>query len=149
MLVTIFSDASFCHDKKVGGWGAWARSERGIVSSWGAFKWPVTSANMAELYAAVNAVHMVLKSDIFSLGDELLLQIDNLAALGALEGKAKTEWPTRGLAEMGKLLAAGQAKLRVRHVKGHSKNGQPRSWVHNFCDRGATKGLKLARQRFA
>jgi hypothetical protein len=74
-------------------------------------------------------------------GDELLIQTDCQAAILAFEGKRVLQEDERIIADgMATIAQIKQARIRFRHVKGHTKGDQPRLWVNNHCDALAKQG---------
>jgi ribonuclease HI len=148
MLVTIFADASHDTGKKLGGWGAWAKSERGSASWHGAFKKPVATSTEAELFAAVNAVFLTVGSSVYERGDLLLVQSDCLAVVEVLNRTAKSrDWQQEGMIRLHEIMIRAAVRgLTARHVPGHTKGEVPRLWVNNLCDSLARKGIDKARQ---
>ena len=148
MLVTVFSDASWCPHVKVGGWGAWVKSERLQHQSGGELKSKPISAREAEVMAIGNAVWLALRMGAARPGDEILIQTDCLHAIDVLnEGKCKRR--TSAEVDVCLALVSWRAKyqltMRFKHVKGHTAGHEPRLWVNNFCDRLAKHYMRQAR----
>ena len=76
MLVTVFSDASFCSHTKASGWGCYLVSERGRYEGGGQLQKRPASSAVAEGMAAVNSLMQALKSGIADPKDRILLQSD-------------------------------------------------------------------------
>lgn len=167
MKMTLFADASFCAKTGAVGWGSWA-----IRDEWdrGRFRGgpltptrPVHNSNAAE----VAGIGMSLWQHS-QLGDlqgltSILIQCDNVAALGYIytaaprairSGKlpiSKANWRTDAfVGDVVKTivdLLAGVPQINLRHVKGHTKNDDGRSWVNRRCDAEAKKFMLLQRKR--
>jgi ribonuclease HI len=156
MLVTVFSDASWCPKTKAGGWGAWAKSERvqwGVQFS-GAFRRMVTGSNEAEIMAAACALASTLRSEVAAMGDTILFEIDNEHALRLVTPDAPTGRQPRTDLEKEAIEVLLALKTRhglifkTRHVKGHSgRERRDRFGVNELCDRLARKHMLEARQR--
>lgn len=156
MLVTVFSDASWCPKTKAGGWGAWAKSERvqwGVQFS-GAFRRLANGSNEAEIMAAACALASTLRSEIAVAGDTILFEIDNEHALRLVLHDAPTgRLPRTNLEkEAIEVLLALKTRhglvFKTRHVKGHSGGERrDRFGVNELCDRLAKKHMLEARQR--
>lgn len=146
MLITMFTDASFYDKTGAAAWALWAKSERGTIRGAGLIKRAVKHSSEAEILAIANGFSMVVNSDILERGDSVLVQADNLHALGCI-GKQKTigqfKRPRPSMSplmrEASELIVAlaieHELEIRTRHVKAHSGTGQPRLWVHTDCDR--------------
>lgn len=156
MLVTVFSDASWCPRTKVGGWGAWAKSGRvqwGVQFS-GAFRRQANDSNEAELMAAACALASVLGSEVATAGDTILFEIDNEHALRLVTHDEQVEIRARSALEREAIEVLLELKSRhaltfkTRHVKGHSgRQRRDRFGVNELCDRLAKKHMLDARQR--
>jgi ribonuclease HI len=156
MLVTVFSDASWCPRTRVGGWGAWAKSERvqwGVQFS-GAFRRLAYSSNEAEIMAAACALASTLRSEVAAEGDTILFEIDNEHALRLVTHDAPTGLRARSDLEKEAIEVLLELKVRhaltfkTRHVKGHSgRERRDRFGVNELCDRLAKKHMLEARQR--
>lgn len=145
MLVTIFTDASFCRHLSVGGWGAWFKSERGSLQFGGPFRGRVLSSLHAEAQAIVNAVHLSRATGIAVLGDDLLVQTDCTAAITWFEGRAVKHRETA--AELAALVRKihPEGSITYRHVPGHAGFGTRRTAVNEICDALAASGLERAK----
>ena len=145
MRATVITDASFCPKTKAAGWAAWVRVD-GIsepIKRYGAFKEPVTSARDAEMLAAINGVFIAAKVGAM----QVLVQTDCLAVVHMFEGvtvqQAIKDAFTRAQAKAGIL----GLKVSAKHVKGHSNDPAPRSWVNRWCDEQAGKEMRAHRNK--
>lgn len=159
MLVTIFSDASFCKNTQAGGWGGWAKSQRGTMRHSGAIRHQVFDASQAEMCAILNTIHLAVKRGVAITGDTLLIESDSLDALGCFErrcpGKKKIPKGKRGARdrarrERRRFLIDAFTKmvegfqLRFKWVKGHQNdNAGPRAFINNQCDRDAKRHMRV------
>lgn len=146
MLITMFTDASFFDKTGAAAWALWAKSQRGVIRSAGLIRRTVIHSSEAELLAIANGLHCVVKSSILERGDAVLIQADNLHALGCIGkqksiGQFKKPRPSMSpvMREASESIVAlaieHELEIRTRHVKAHSGTGQPRLWVHTDCDR--------------
>lgn len=103
----------------------------------------------AELAAAVNAVHMAIQKGIAKRGDVVLLQSDCLSIFPMIEERIppKTENEILAREKLVYWREALEIKVRVRHVKGHTRGMTPRTWVNNTCDKTARLHMENARRR--
>lgn len=171
MLISLFSDASMCHQKRVGGWAAWLKSDRGAMRLGAPFMVRVADTTIAEAMAVVNALSRGIRDGIILPGDVVLVQTDNNAVMGVLLGTAprkinlevrkrrKMSWSDlrRDVAERNQeileiagvfsgLTSSGSITVRWRHVKGHKGNIDPRSAVNSYCDKVARDHMRTARR---
>src|SRR5690606_28492994 len=89
MIVSVFSDASICTRKRVGGWGAWLKSDRGSIRTGGFFKHQISDITIAEAMAAINGLVAGLRAQLIHSGDRIILQTDNNSVQGILLGQTK------------------------------------------------------------
>jgi len=151
MIVSIFSDASYDHKLRVGGWGAWARSDRGMESGGGAFAVSPSNPEEAEGYALVNALHFAFRSGIAMPGDRIVAGVDNEGVLQLVRGErpASHDWQRLVLRHLERFADEARVRFDFRHVKAHAPRRGGRNFVNNVCDRLAKQGLKDARERHA
>lgn len=163
-LVTIFADASFDYRTRSGGWAAWVKAgnQQGKYGH-GVLKTDPETAMHAEMAALANGLHMAKTSGAITTGSPVLLQSDCLLALqliltlapncgnsaastGMDVTKLKVMKPgRRDIAPLQAILATQKElglKLWVRHVKGHSKSDDARSFVNSECDRLARAAMR-------
>lgn len=171
MRMTLFVDASFCPDTGAGGWGSWAarddwnkgRLQGGPLRT----KSPLLSSNAAEIAGIGLALWQHAKQGDLDVVTSISIQCDNTAALGFIKSKIKhariqrqkgsrahikPDQPIRNdplikdvLSTVVKLLEGKQVSLK--HVKGHSRGTDGRTWVNHSCDAEARKYmLELRRE---
>jgi ribonuclease HI len=148
MRATIISDASWCPDTKVGGYGYWVASELGKAGGGGTFRGEVESSNCAEMLAICNAVDAGMRAALFAPGDILLLQTDCFAALTAFQGDRKptTHQEIAAVVYLKRIAMRYDLGMSFRHVKGHTNNPEPRYAANRLCDQEAKKGMRAARE---
>ncbi len=152
MLISLFTDASFCPDTKVGGWGAWSRCELGKCEAGGAMKRELHSSNEAEARAVYAGLLMLKKERVYWLDrcTRILIQLDNAGVIDAIHQKNKenkTLQPRR-LKFVEAILKFEQDHSLIimgKHIKGHSASKSKGSWVNNQTDKLAKLGLVEAR----
>lgn len=170
MIVSVFSDASICTRKRVGGWGAWLKSDRGSIRTGGSFKHQISDITIAEAMAAINGLVAGLQAQLIHSGDRVILQTDNNSVQGILLGETKRKATTKAkrrrnipwkqlrrevstanheislVAEAyGKLLATYSLDIEWRHVKGHRGTQDRRAAVNTCCDQIAGDHMRTAR----
>lgn len=147
LTATVITDASFCQQTKAAGWAAYIRMD-GIPSAiikQGRFKIDPQHADEAEALAALCGIWVARKFG----ADSVLLQTDCLAVIYLIAGKIKAKrladlW-ANGLAE-GELVGY---PIRGRHVKGHTRTRDGRSYANRVCDERARVEMRKVRsERF-
>jgi ribonuclease HI len=171
MLVTLFSDASMCPDRRIGGWAAWLKSDRGALRGGGRFRVIVGDTCMAEAMAVVNGLTVGIAQGVIRPRDTVLVQTDNDAVMGVLEGRVRRSLTLELKRRRGRsrsqieryvenrneeirivagafssILRENAVVVRWRHVKGHRGTEDRRSAVNTFCDRTAKGHMRIARR---
>lgn len=85
MNVTIFADASWCPEYKVGGYGFWIASARGKAGGGGALKEPVDTATIAEMMALCNALAIGVRKRLVMPADIVLMQTESVSVCAVTE----------------------------------------------------------------
>jgi ribonuclease HI len=147
MLVSIFSDAGYCHTTGIASWGGWARSDRGIARSGGLLKIDSNNTVLLEAAAMVNAVKMSLIFKVLQHQDTMLLQTDNNMVDDILTGKVKGPLPGLVYGEFVRTCMHYGLDYEWRHVEGHKGDALPSNSVNSYCDRVCRFFLRLERHR--
>lgn len=172
MLVTLFSDASVCQERKIGGWAAWLKADRGTLKGGAAFGVKVFDSTMGEAMAVVNGLSVGIANGVIQEGDTVLVQTDNDAVMGVLEGTVRRSLKKEMKRRKGRskseverhvarrnheidlvahafsrIVENSSIMIRWRHVKGHRGLEDRRSAVNTFCDRTARAQMRSARRR--
>lgn len=149
MNVSIFSDASYDDVLCVGGWGGWAKSDRGIRAAGGALKVSPGNVEEAEGYAMANAIAHAFRTGIAHPGDRIVVAVDNDGVLGLMNGERRVirEWQVAVLEFVRGYADRNDASFEYRHVKAHRRHAGGRHFVNDICDRLAKEGLAEARKR--
>lgn len=148
MIVTIFADASFCHDTKAAGWGCWIKNDIRSVTYSGVFHVSLASSAEAELCALVNATHKAVVQGHAPAGSFLVLESDCTRALDIIRGRLAHRGSLVEKAARRKLfelLENNRLRFKVKHVRGHQGGRNARSWVNETCDRLARTAMRSAR----
>lgn len=151
MVVTIFADASFCHETKAAGWGCWIKNDVRSATYEGVFQVTLDQAREAELCALVNAVHKAVVMTHAPPGSLLVLQTDCMSAIHLLTGRRKEA--SISLVEKAawrkfrELVEANDLDWRLKHVRGHQGGKNARSWVNEKCDSLAKAAMRRARAK--
>jgi ribonuclease HI len=150
MNVTLMTDASWCPHTKVGGFGWWCVSDRGGVPGGGLFTRNPDNATVAEMMAVVRSLHECIKGGHIKPQDEVLIQLDCMAAIEKFWGKQLvspgSEQEVVGL--FWRLVRETPLlDVQVRHVKGHSRSLESRYRSNDKCDRRAKEFMRKERDR--
>lgn len=167
-LITLFTDASYCHKTHAAGWGMWARSFvwKHPLFKGGQIQHNVSSSAEAELWAISHALCVLEDRKRILQEQRLMVQSDCMRALAILrDGLGATDTAhSSGLSvdqnchfitpiEQEALWVIQNVRdtygldLCVRHVKGHS-DGDGRSWVNRTCDIIARKHMRAQQSHF-
>lgn len=149
MIVSLFTDASFCPDTQVGGWGCWIKSDRRQFTTGSPFRNLVTGANAAEMRALANGLRAALQFGIAEKGDKIIAQVDNMHVVGLMSGRNyKMKGDEREAKEkIERLVRDNDLTLEVRHVKGHATSRGGRNRANGVADRIARSKLEKARRK--
>lgn len=131
MVVTINTDASYCHKRKAAGYAFWITSKEGRVKRAGKLRKAETSFE-AEAMAIANALHVfiTLKLDC----TYLIINTDCANVITAVKHRS----PADVIKKISKLIdQTGIKKYELRHVKAHSGKKDARSFVNEWCDKMA------------
>ena len=140
MIVTLFCDASFKDEK--GGWGGWAKSDRGRVYYGGSLRGKWKGSEDTEMAAIANTLRLAKFAGILIPGDTVIIQSDCLWALNKL---SKNIRPAKGKGQRAYNFIKHFEKahylfLKYKHVKAHEGGIHKRSAVNEACDEIARKG---------
>ncbi len=152
LLVTVFSDASVSDGRA--GCGFWFKSSEAKGKGSSSIDHESISVGEAELWGIFIAITAAAKSHDVTI--DVVIQCDSMMALQALHTKghpwAKTsslKWGTRR-----KISAFEQShadrisnianvgKIYLKHVKGHTKRADARSYVNDLTDKLASNARK-------
>lgn len=139
MWVTIYTDASWFPEQNKGGWGFWAKSDKGRLTQHGELpKWVVcnNSAEMAAILIGIAEVLETWTNDV----DGILVCTDSLTAIHYLKYRPdgvdelnRNDWLEIRKRLHG-LLDTQRVKIKMRHVKGHQKSKTTQAWLNNKVD---------------
>lgn len=139
MRATVITDASFCHTSKAGGWAAWIAYDGGPKGQHsGMFRSRPPNSGTAELQAALNGIWLAYQNG----ARDILVQTDCTSIVHAVQGVG-------GYANdyaVAKREHFPQAKVRAKHVKGHSDTQDARSWCNRWCDTQAKHWMREQRK---
>lgn len=135
--ITVFADASFCHQTKAWGYGFWVKwgdpAQTNIGWGGGAFIKGSLEAETEALREALKWVREhLLPADL--AGKNVVVQSDCTGALA------------RMLADFDTFRrATGATRCYGKHVKGHQGHTTPRNSVNTTCDRHAGRMMRQFR----
>ena len=147
MWVTLYTDASF--NGTEGTWAIWLRSEKGRIVKSGKCPATVDDNNAAEMYAVLVGVTVALRE--WAVTDKIFgIQINSdshVVCTALYQWSKPNRHPTiaRIQTKIRAILTEQDIRVRAKHVRGHQRSDNVRSWLNNRCDRmarAATKGRK-------
>ncbi len=147
MKVTILTDASYCPDTQVAGYGYWIASNRGRVGGGGAMQVKAVTSSSAEMMAIANSLHAGIASTFVQQGDEILMQTDCMAAIQAFKFLRYNLAPQERAAVqyVERFLQQYELKIEYRHVKAHTSQEGARFVANHMCDKRAKAAMRGAR----
>lgn len=150
-VVTIFSDASFCHANQVGGWGFWMRTDT-VVRRGGGPLFDVVSSTQAEMWAVAKSLLFALEEGLIPRRARVVFGVDNQWVVDTMAGRLKFEkgnkdhpcyTPYMMVQEVRK---KWEVDVRCRKVKAHDSKADRRGYVNEVADQMAKAGLRYARE---
>lgn len=153
MLITLFTDASYCSRTRIAAYAAWAKTDGRTVRHAGVMKQRVASSSMAETMALVNGIYLAIAAIRPPAASKIIAQTDCLTAIEALSGTPRKAATLRKYAEVvsayrAKIAAAG-VTVEFRHVTGHKGTVTPRNAVNTWCDEECRRLMRAARDAAA
>ncbi|MBS7790284.1 hypothetical protein KTR66_09770 [Roseococcus sp. SDR] len=147
-LVTLFADASWCPETRLGAWAAWWKIDGPAFTHSGVFRAAVPDSTTAEACALANGLHLLAGRHDLPRGTRIIAQTDCLGAIRILNGEPLRRMPSQAVAA--RSLVEGitrlqQLRVQWRHVPGHQGGRTRRSWVNEWCDTTARALLRQAR----
>lgn len=150
MNVTIITDASYCPDLKVGGYGFWIASQRGKLGGGSKLTWKggaINTSTIAEMMAISGALYIAVSNKLVLQGDSVLFQTDCMGAIQAFQG-TRYNLVSQELSVLkyhNEMQNSLQLQIRYKHVKGHSQVDDARSASNRLCDKQAKQYMRAAR----
>jgi hypothetical protein len=150
MLITLFTDASYCSHSRVAAYAAWAKADGRTVRHSGVLRQPVPNSSMAETMGLVNGIHLAIAAMRPPVASKIIAQTDCLGAIQALSGMLKRAQVIRQyeavVATYRDKVAASGVVVEFRHVGGHNGTVTPRNAVNTWCDGECRRLMRAARQ---
>lgn len=149
MLITLFTDASYCHRTRVAAYAVWANTDGRTVRHSGVLKQLVPHSALAETMALVNGIYLTIAAMRPPAASKIIAQTDCLGAIHALNGTVRRARAVRQFAAVvtayqQKIAAAG-IMVEFRHVSGHRGTVTPRNAVNTWCDAECHRLMRQAR----
>jgi len=149
MLITLFTDASYCSRTRVGAYAVWANTDGRTVRDAGVLKEPMPHSRLAETMALVNGIYVTIAALRPPAASKIIAQTDCLGAIHALTGTARRARTVRQYAAVvtayRQKIAATGVVVEFRHVPGHRGTVTPRNAVNTWCDAECHRPMRAAR----
>lgn len=134
LYVTIFADASRCHETGAYGWAAWVKhghpAQTLRVSGGGQ---GLATSNEAELHALNQAVQACKRAGVDMTDKIVVIQSD---CTGAIDKFKRNQIPEA-------------RDVKLKHVRGHQGMKTPRGAVNTWCDRSARREMREVRKQIS
>lgn len=133
-FTTINTDASYNHNKKIGGYGIWIKNDDFNIKVSGQFKSEVNDSNESEIKALINAFYLLENKNVFD--NIIVVNCDNSVVRGIVNNNVISE----RFKNEGKLLIEfikKYKKVYAKNIKGHKSNFNKRQFVNNWCDKAS------------
>jgi len=143
-LVTLFTDAGYCHNTLAGSWAAWAKCDDNTMRKAGALKGSLRDSTEAEIQAILNGVFCLKKFFQPPAKSFVILQTDSQHAILHLSQRQRSQ-----IFEHYRLKfveAMQDLRWEFRHVQGHQGTKTPRHAVNTWCDEQCKLHLVEARK---
>ena len=147
LFVTCYTDASWYHHDKVGGWAVWIRSERGRIVKHGPCPGYIKNSMQAELAAIYAGIRLTM--NYWPDTGRILVRSDCKAALQKLKeaklGKTPRRDTNKALNPVTRLcwkIEDVDVEVVPKWVRGHATDGSVQTWLNNHCDAEAKKAAR-------
>lgn len=147
MLTTLYCDASFCHQSKVGGWAVWLRSDQGRHVESGPMPDYCTSSNDAELAAIYAGIYRA--ATMWPQAEVVLVRSDSDTALNwmARRHEASSPGSRRLVAKIRDLEKQHRLRLVPRWVQSHQRGNTTDAYLNRRVDQMAYDEMCKERRR--
>jgi ribonuclease HI len=143
---TLLVDASWCPETGAAGYGYWIASDRGKLGGGDSLQKKVSSSNVAEMQAIVNAIAIAIKRGFVHQGETALVQTDCQAAILGLQGRRELNCEEAEAQRIFREITRG-SHFVLRHVKGHTGRKEARFSANRHCDIRAREAMRKARSK--
>lgn len=140
------TDASFCHETKCGGYAFWIKTDHVTFKKFSWFKDNPSNPSDAEIKAIANGLHYLIRLGNVPKVERIIINTDSITAIKHISTPIDSApiLINKYIAELKKL--TGAASVEFRHVKAHTKTGDKRSWVNDWCDKNAKICMRKKRE---
>jgi len=149
MLITLFTDASYCSRTKIGAYAVWAKTDGRTLRHAGVLKQPAPNSTLAETMALVNGIHLAITGMRPPPASRIIAQTDCLTAIEALSGRFTNPKTIRQYAAIvtayRQRVETAAIMVEFRHVGGHKGTVTPRNAVNTWCDNECRRLMRAAR----
>jgi ribonuclease HI len=141
---TVITDASWDSRTLAGGWAAWIRIDgvQGPIKGSGPLLKQPDQADTAEIMAAINGIYLARSRG----AGAILLQTDCVLVVSMIRQTAKQKQMIRWN-DYADRADINLGSLTAKHVKGHTRVDDARSYVNRWCDSEAKRHMRVVRSR--
>jgi ribonuclease HI len=145
-IVTVFTDASFCHKTLAAGYAIWMKTDGATCRHAAPFKVAISSPVEAETAALANGIVWAAIKFNLSSADMLVAASDCKAAIARIKAHCKHKSSTKDFVlRVEKELKKRGFKLSLRYVPAHRGYGNKRTAVNEWCDISAKQIMRTQR----
>jgi ribonuclease HI len=145
-IVTVFTDASFCHKTLAAGYAIWMKTDSGTYRHAAPFKVLINNAWEAETGALANGIIWAATKFDLKNSDLLVATSDCKGAIESVKmGISKNALIKEFVLRVDKEIEERDFRLSLRHVKAHKGYGTKRTAVNEWCDTSAKKIMRNER----
>ena len=149
MIVSLFTDASWCQYTHAAGWGTWCKSDRNTALGGGIIEEPCLSANHAEMYALRYGLRLAARNGVLAREDHILWRTDcqHVINLFCDDRFINNSLERKFVEELRADLAKWDNTLQTRWIKGHGKVHHPAEWVQDQSHKYAIRHMRREREK--
>jgi len=148
MIITIFTDASYCDRYGIDTYAVWAKYQDETLRYSGVFKVKPPCNNYAEAAALANGICLSIKYFDPPGRTKIIAQTDSVVEIDVLGHRmSKTKKYKDIYNHIRETIANRSLTLEYRHVKGHNGRSDQRSAVNTWCHRQCIQLLREERNK--
>lgn len=146
-IVTVFTDASFCHKTLAAGYAIWMKTDAATYRHAAPFKVAISSPEEAETAALANGIIWAAIKFNLTHKDFLVAASDCKNAIAWIEigYKPKNFLIKEFILRTRKEVSARGFKLKLKYVPAHRGYATKRTSVNEWCDKSAKKIMRNER----
>jgi ribonuclease HI len=143
-IVTVFTDASFCHKTLAAGYAIWMKTDGATFRHAAPFKVAINSPAEAETAALANGIVWAAIKFNLTKGDMLVAASDCMPAINAMNTvkKIKNKLIQSFVNKVNDERYNRNFKLILKHVPAHRGYNNKRTSVNEWCDKSAKKIMR-------